>query len=472
MASRRRRPVGRRSTMPATTWGAFARASRRTRGGTGCERRPRHPRRGRRRSRHGDAASCRDRLRRALRQSWARSRGSSARRACGCSTPRPRATRCRARSRSCADASCAVIDEANEIAVGASRSLRRLRDRRAARGTGGGRRGRRFGRGGTHRRPARRARPGVPRRRRAGGIERPRATGSPGRASWPHRRRVCSGGSLPASTRWRSRSRGPHSKRSVRPAREPCRRAHASAVRRRTWSCRPCRSHGPATAPTSLADAAARIPAGGEARIRVERYTMSDGSRQFAVYVAGTQTVAPQTREPFDMDSNVELYTGERSASYEATLAALEQAGAEPGDVVHAFGHSQGAMVVAHLALEGGFDDATLVSFGSPVEARCRRRDAQRRAAAHRRSGRRARRRRPRRCGRSARQLHRRAHRRSRARSARLCGCRPTAIEGYTQTAQTAGCLDRCPHGRGASGSSTNWAARHPSRSPSTRPSA
>ncbi len=41
----------------------------------------------------------------------------------------------------------------------------------------------------------------------------------------------------------------------------------------------------------------------------------------------------------------------------------------QPGDVVHAFGHSQGAMIAAHLALEGGFDTRTLVSFGSPVEA-------------------------------------------------------------------------------------------------------
>ena len=131
----------------------------------------------------------------------------------------------------------------------------------------------------------------------------------------------------------------------------------------------PVASRGPATAPASLADAAARVPGGGEARIRVERYTMPDGSRQFAVYVAGTQTVAPDTRDPFDMTSNVELYTGQRSASFDAALAALADAGAEPGDVVHAFGHSQGAMVAARLAVEGGFDAQTVVSFGSPVEA-------------------------------------------------------------------------------------------------------
>ncbi|MCR2762783.1 hypothetical protein NQ152_04600 [Microbacterium sp. zg.B48] len=125
----------------------------------------------------------------------------------------------------------------------------------------------------------------------------------------------------------------------------------------------------PATAPTSLAGAAERIPTGGQARVRVERYSMPDGSRRFAVYVTGTQTIAPRTTEPFDMDANIELYTGARAASYEATELALRESGARPGDIVHAFGHSQGAMVAAHLALEGDYDTQTLVSFGSPVEA-------------------------------------------------------------------------------------------------------
>lgn len=122
-------------------------------------------------------------------------------------------------------------------------------------------------------------------------------------------------------------------------------------------------------APTSLSAAASRIPGGGDSRIRVERYTMPDGSRQFAVYVAGTQTMVPHGDDPFDMRSNVELYTGTRSASFDATLEALALSGAEPGDVVHAFGHSQGGMIVEHLALEGGYDTRTAVTFGSPVEA-------------------------------------------------------------------------------------------------------
>ncbi|WP_170285663.1 hypothetical protein [Microbacterium rhizomatis] len=124
------------------------------------------------------------------------------------------------------------------------------------------------------------------------------------------------------------------------------------------------------TAPATLAEAAGRIPGGqSAARVRVERYTMTDGSKQFAVYVSGTRAIGPDARDPFDMNSNLELYTGHGSASYEATVAALREAGAQPGDVVHAFGHSQGAMITAHLALEGEYDTRTLVSFGSPVEA-------------------------------------------------------------------------------------------------------
>ncbi|KAA9154119.1 hypothetical protein F6B41_12590 [Microbacterium lushaniae] len=119
--------------------------------------------------------------------------------------------------------------------------------------------------------------------------------------------------------------------------------------------------------PASLAAAAARIPGAGEGHVRVERYSMPNGTQQFAVYVTGTRSAGGS--DPFDVRSNLQLYAGEKSASYEATLRALRDAGARPGDVVHAFGHSQGAMVIERLALEGPYDTRTLVSFGAPVQA-------------------------------------------------------------------------------------------------------
>src|SRR3546814_14537704 len=104
-----------------------------------------------------------------------------------------------------------------------------------------------------------------------------------------------------------------------------------------------------------------------DARVRVETYAMPGGGRQFAVYVTGTQSVLGP--EPFDLGSNLELYGGERSASYEAAVAALEAAGADHSDVVHAFGHSQGAIITGRLAVEGPSGVRTLVSFGSPFPA-------------------------------------------------------------------------------------------------------
>lgn len=128
-------------------------------------------------------------------------------------------------------------------------------------------------------------------------------------------------------------------------------------------------SSGTTSAPTTLAAAAGRIPSG-DARVRVEIYTMPDGSKQYAAYVSGMRDAAVAGgSDPWDNESNMQLWGGERSASYAATVEALAAAGAEPGDVVHAFGHSQGAMIASHLALEGGYDTRTLVTFGSPVEA-------------------------------------------------------------------------------------------------------
>lgn len=113
---------------------------------------------------------------------------------------------------------------------------------------------------------------------------------------------------------------------------------------------------------TSLAQAVSRIPS--QAAVRVERYTLPGGSRQFVVYIAGTGAGSA-----FDMRSNERLYRGERSASSEAVRGALERAGARPGDIVHEVGHSQGAMIAGRMALEGEYDVRTVVSAGSPIQA-------------------------------------------------------------------------------------------------------
>jgi pimeloyl-ACP methyl ester carboxylesterase len=126
-------------------------------------------------------------------------------------------------------------------------------------------------------------------------------------------------------------------------------------------------STAPSAPPASLADVAARIPGGGDSRIRVERYTMPSGRVEFAVYIAGMQTLGGG--DAFDAASNLELYGGAHSASYDATLDALQQAGARPGDVIHAFGHSQGGMIAERIAVDGPYEVRTVGTFGSPVQA-------------------------------------------------------------------------------------------------------
>lgn len=120
--------------------------------------------------------------------------------------------------------------------------------------------------------------------------------------------------------------------------------------------------------PVSLADVADRIPRGEQERVRVEVYEMPDGHREYAVYITGTREIV-DADEPWDMTSNMQLYFGAESSSFDAVRRAVDAAGAVAGDRVHIAGHSQGGMLATHLAREGGFDVATLITFASPVQA-------------------------------------------------------------------------------------------------------
>lgn len=126
----------------------------------------------------------------------------------------------------------------------------------------------------------------------------------------------------------------------------------------------------PKGAPTGLAPALGRLP-GGSAQVAVEKYTMPGGTTRYLAYVGGTRDMLPgqaSAKEPWDMKSNLELYGGQRSASYQATLDALSDAGAKPGARVDVVGYSQGGMIAARLAMESGFDVATTITAGSPNE--------------------------------------------------------------------------------------------------------
>ncbi|WP_029145972.1 hypothetical protein [Microbacterium luticocti] len=123
-----------------------------------------------------------------------------------------------------------------------------------------------------------------------------------------------------------------------------------------------------AVPPDGLADALGRIP--DDARVRVETYTMPDGSTRYAVYVAGTRDFSPVPgTDPFDLHSDTQLYLGQDASAYDAVVQALYDAGVPEGATVYLFGHSLGGMIVDRLAIQGGYDTRMLVTAGSPTEA-------------------------------------------------------------------------------------------------------
>ncbi|MFJ6677902.1 hypothetical protein ACIQLK_02085 [Microbacterium sp. NPDC091382] len=122
------------------------------------------------------------------------------------------------------------------------------------------------------------------------------------------------------------------------------------------------------TAPGSMSALARRQPSTERpGDIRVERYTMPGGGQRFALYVSGTRTKGDVGT--FGMATNVPLYFGASSSSYESVRIALEKAGAKPGDSVMVSGHSQGAMIASRVALEEEYEVPMLVGFGNPVQA-------------------------------------------------------------------------------------------------------
>lgn len=123
----------------------------------------------------------------------------------------------------------------------------------------------------------------------------------------------------------------------------------------------------PAAPPAGIAESLGRMPGKGGAQVAVETYTMADGSRSFVAYVGGTRSMGAGGAEPWDMESNAQLYAGRRSSSYQATLEALAAAGAEPGDVVNVVAYSQGGLIGAHLAVESGYEVAVQITAGSPT---------------------------------------------------------------------------------------------------------
>lgn len=131
------------------------------------------------------------------------------------------------------------------------------------------------------------------------------------------------------------------------------------------------RSSTPTSPPANLEGAFRRMPSAAGAQIAVEKITTSGGATRFMLYLKGTQNFLPWQAggaEPWDMKSNAELYTGVKSASYQATLDALAAAGAAPGDRIGVVAHSQAGMIASHLAMESDFRVDLVATAGSPTQ--------------------------------------------------------------------------------------------------------
>lgn len=124
--------------------------------------------------------------------------------------------------------------------------------------------------------------------------------------------------------------------------------------------------------PSGLQELVAAIPPSvdGGPQARITSYVGAHGEQLFEVAITGTSNQAyGSTENPFDLAGNLAAYAGIDSQSVSAALAAMEDAGIEPGDAVVFAGYSQGALVAAAIAGTGRFDTKGLVSIGGPIDA-------------------------------------------------------------------------------------------------------
>lgn len=131
----------------------------------------------------------------------------------------------------------------------------------------------------------------------------------------------------------------------------------------------------------------------GNRHVRVTAVEQPDGSSAYIVTVPGTNGLfdfpgsITGGDEAFDNTANLELQAGERSASMEAVMAAMEEAGIPPGAPVMLQGHSQGGMVTAELVRDEEFlarySVTHMLTQGSPNDSRSIPTDVQTLAIEH-----------------------------------------------------------------------------------------
>ncbi|UJP09657.1 ESX-1 secretion-associated protein [Microbacterium sp. KUDC0406] len=121
--------------------------------------------------------------------------------------------------------------------------------------------------------------------------------------------------------------------------------------------------------PSGTAEAFARVRDGDRNQhVRIDKYTMADGTAQYQVFIDGTDAMLNTGDSPWNMRSNSDMYLDRRvSASYEAVRQAVADSGIRPGDTIDIVGYSQGGMIGSFLAADGDYDVRSLTTFGSPT---------------------------------------------------------------------------------------------------------
>lgn len=114
-----------------------------------------------------------------------------------------------------------------------------------------------------------------------------------------------------------------------------------------------------------------RIPHGPE-QVRIDRYSSPGEPDRFEVYIAGTETFSPVSRdEPLDLTSNVSAMAGGSdgagAGSYRAVEEAMALAGIDSTSPVTFTGYSQGGLIAAQFAASGDYATEGLITVGAPA---------------------------------------------------------------------------------------------------------
>lgn len=122
-------------------------------------------------------------------------------------------------------------------------------------------------------------------------------------------------------------------------------------------------------APESIGDLMQSIPktTPDGTHVTVSEYLTPDGETVYVVSVAGTSSTGFGGANPMDNLSNLAAFAGQDDETIGATIAAMEQAGINPGDAVVFAGYSQGALVAAALAGSEQWETQSVLLAGSPI---------------------------------------------------------------------------------------------------------